>query len=167
MWPTRRQVLEDFPLAWMTESDCLAESGEGLPIANVQNVLVVAGHDGRTIEARCAAPCHPPNPSDRVDSESKEGCLHPIRESLTRCRQGEARAARGSCLNRPIRVEKTAKIGAQIRHRSIEQDCRKVQTVGLWGRRDTQFGEDRGDEPAVEADCRGPLGGLRREIQIR
>src|SRR2546422_4142334 len=139
MWPARRQVLEDFPLARMAESDCLAESGEGFPIANIQNVLVVAGHDGRAIEARCAAPCHPPNPNDRVDSESKEGCLHPIRESLTRCRQGEAVAARGSCFNPPIPVEKTAKIRAHIRHRSLEQDCPKVPTAGPLGRTDADF----------------------------
>src|SRR5437899_12957163 len=95
MWPARRQVLEDFPLARMAESDCLAESGEGFPIANVQNVLVVAGHDGRAIEARCSAPCHPPNPNDRVDSESKEGCLHPICEGLPPSWQGEAGASPG------------------------------------------------------------------------
>src|SRR2546430_14952967 len=111
--------MEISPLAGEAEPYCLAKGGAGFPIANVQNVLVVAGHEGRAIEACCSAPCPPPNPNDRVDSESKEGCLHPIRESLTRCRQGEAVAARGSSLNRPIPVEKTAKIGAQIRHRSI------------------------------------------------
>src|SRR2546422_8689167 len=88
MWPARRQVLEDFPLARMAESDCLAESGEGFPIANIQNVLVVAGHHGRGIPARCAAPRPPPHPHTRPGSASKEGRLPPLPRGLAPCRPG-------------------------------------------------------------------------------
>src|SRR2546428_6599009 len=77
MWPARRQVLEDFPLARMAESDCLAESGEGFPIANIQNVLVVAGNAGGGRHGRGAAAPPPPHPTQPVGAPPEEGALRP------------------------------------------------------------------------------------------
>src|SRR2546422_7876797 len=98
MWPARRQVLEDFPLARMAESDCLAESGEGFPIANVQNVLVVAGPDWGGNQEGCSAPPPPPHPNDPVDPHPKEGGVPPPPASYTRLRLGEAGGGPGRCL---------------------------------------------------------------------
>ena len=163
--PTCIDLLEGRVFLRMIHADVLTESDDGRPIADVQNELVVSRHDGLSVGAGRCSPRDAPDPKRCMNSKTKQGKLHPTRESFACRRQRDTGVASLPDVNRAIRIVEAAEIGGQVGGWSIEQDSGELQAVGFGRERYAEFREEGRHEAATEADRRRAQRRLGSEVR--